>query len=137
MNSLTGDELQFFMGHEDALPLYFAWLEGLSQRFPGFTRQVKKTQISFSNRRLFACVSFLRAKRKAEMPSPFMTLSLGLPCPLASDRAAIQTEPYPGRWTIHIVLGKTEELDGELWEWVEQAYVFAHSRAAEKRGKHL
>ncbi len=128
MNSLTAEELLFFAGHEDALPLYFAWLEGLFQRFPGFSQQVKKTQISFSNRRLFACVSFLRAKRKAEMPVSFMTLTLGLPAPLASDRVAVQTEPYPGRWTIHLVLGKTEELDAGLWGWVDRAYAFAERK---------
>ncbi len=128
MNTLTADELLFFSEHENALPLYFVWLEGLSRRFPGFTRQVKKTQISFFNRRLFACVSFLRAKRKAEMPVSFITLTLGLPAPISSDRVAIQTESYPGRWTVHIILGKAEELDEELWGWVDRAYAFAERK---------
>ena len=45
------------------------------------------------------------------------------PYPLESDRVAVKTEPYPGRWTTHIVVGSTEEVDDELFAWVQQAHI--------------
>ena len=74
-----------------------------------------KAQLSFYNRHLFACVSFLRAK-KADLPERYFVLTLGLSEPLASDRAALTTEPYPGRWTTHFVISDTADLDDELFE---------------------
>lgn len=62
------------------------------------------------------------------MPDPWITISLSLPCRLASPRVAAQTEPYPGRWTTHIVVGSPEELDEELLGWVGQAYDFASKK---------
>ena len=57
-----------------------------------------------------------------------MVITLGLPCPLQSERIAVKTEPYPGRWTHHIVVSKTEELDEELLSWIRAAYVFADTK---------
>ncbi len=118
----------FFEGHEDALPLYLLFVERLYATFPNTHRRVQKTQITFVNRHVFACVSFARVKRKAELPSPYLVITLGLPYPLESERVAVKTEPYPGRWTTHIVVGTPGELDDELFCWVAQAYGFAESK---------
>ena len=40
----------------------------------------------------------------------------------------MKTEPYPGRWTTHFVISRPEELDGEFYGWVAQAYAFAESK---------
>ena len=122
------DILRFFDGHAEALPLYRAFEARLFALFPEAGVRVQKTQITFFSRHVFACVSFARAKRKAELPDPYMVITLGLPCPLDSDRAAAQTEVRPGRWTTHIVVGRTEELDDELFAWVRQAYDFSKLR---------
>ena len=123
----TATEL-FFEGHGEALPLYMLFEERLYAIFPSTHKRVQKTQVTFVNRRVFACVSFARVKRKAEMPSPSLVITLGLPYPLESERVAVKTEPYPGRWTTHIVVGTPGELDDELFFWVEQAYGFAESK---------
>ena len=57
-----------------------------------------------------------------------MVITIGLPYPLQSERVAVKTEPYPGRWTHHIVVSKTEELDEELLSWIRAAYVFADTK---------
>ena len=44
-----------------------------------------------------------------------MVLTLGMPYPLESGRVAVKTEPYPGRWTTHILLSRPDELDEELF----------------------
>ena len=53
---------------------------------------------------------------------------LGLPAPLDSARVAVKTEPYPGRWTHHIVLSEIAELDEGLFSWAEESYAFSAAK---------
>ena len=122
------DTLMFFNEHPRAVPLYDRLEKTIFDSFPVVNKRVQKTQISFSNRHMFACVSFARVKRKAELPDPFIVVTVGLPYPLESERVAVKTEPYPGRWTTHIVVGTVDEIDGELLAWIRQAYAFADSK---------
>ena len=122
------DTLRFFEGHQDALDLYETLEEYLYNTYPGIRKRVQKTQISFFTRYIFACISFARVKRKAELPNGFLVLTIGLPAPLNSKRVAAKSEPYPGRWTHHIVISSTEELDEELTSWIHEAYHFAETK---------
>ncbi len=122
------DTLMFFNQHPDSLPLYEAFEDILFDSFPIVEKRVQKTQITFSNRHVFACISFARVKRKAELPEGYMVITLGLPAPLDSVRVAVKTEPYPGRWTHHIVVSSPEELDEELLSWIQEAYDFADAK---------
>ena len=128
MRELDADTLLFFDGHMDALEVYRGFEELLYSTFPDVNKRVQKTQITFSNRHVFACVSFARVKKKAELPKGWMTLTLGLPAPLASPRAAVKVEPRPGRWTHHFIVSRPEELDAELTGWVREAYAFAERK---------
>ena len=119
------DSLLFFNAQPDALPLFLALEEKLFARFPEARKRVQKTQITYYHKHVFACVSFARVRRKAELPRPWLTLTLGLLSPPASDRVAVKTEVRPGRWTTHLVLGTEEELDEELMGWLEEAYAFS------------
>ena len=125
---MDADTLLFFSGHENALSLYAAFEEKLYERFPETGKRVQKTQITFVNRHVFACVSFARVRKKKEGPGPSITVTLGLPYPLMSDRVAIKTEVYPGRFTTHIPLSSMDEINEELISWVEEAYAFAASK---------
>ena len=128
MRELDADTLMFFDQHRDVLSLYRAFEELLFDSFPVVNKRVQKTQITFSNRHVFACVSFARVKRKAELPMRYLVITLGLPAPLESDRVAVKTEPYPGRWTYHFVVSTPEELDEELLFWIKTAYSFADEK---------
>ena len=128
IKALDADTLMFFDRHLDVLPLYRAFEKLLFDSFPVVNKRVQKTQISFSNRHVFTCVSFARVKRKAELPKRYMVITLGLPAPLDSERVAVKTEPYPGRWTHHIVVSSPEELDEELLSWMKTAYTFADAK---------
>lgn len=125
MDNVAQDTMMFFHSHPETYPLYEIFYKKLISRFPETSVKVQKSQISFYNRRLYACVSFLRVKKKADMPDNYFVLTLGLAEPLESDRAAVKTEPYPGRWTNHIVISKESDMDEELFAWIEQAYRFA------------
>lgn len=127
------DTLFFFNEHPDALTLYGELEELLWTSFPLVTKRVQKTQISFYNRHMFACVSFARVKRKAELPPGWLVLTLSLPEPPDSPRAAVMTEAYPGRWTCHFVLSRPEELDAELLAWIREAYDFAAAKKGPAR----
>ena len=128
MRELEADTLLFFDRHMDALPLYQAFEELLYDSLPVVNKRVQKTQITFFNRHVFACISFARVKRKAELPEGYMVITLGLPAPLDSERVAVKTEPYPGRWTHHFVVSKPEDLDEELLSWIREAYAFSNSK---------
>ena len=128
MTGSETDTLMFFNEHPEAFPLYDYLEKTIYRIFPVVNKRVQKTQITFSNRHVFACVSLARVKKKAELPDPFIVVTLGLSYPLESARVAVKTEPYPGRWTTHIVVGKTEEIDDELLAWIGQAYAFADSK---------
>lgn len=125
MNNISQDAMLFFAQHPEAYPLYEDFFEELISRFPETRVKVQKSQITFYNHHLFACVSFLRVKKKADLPERYFVLTLGLSEPLDSERVAVKTEPYPGRWTTHFVINETADLDEELFEWVAQAYAFA------------
>ena len=64
----------------------------------------------------------------AELPDGYMVITLGLPAPLYSDRVAARSQPYPRRWTHHIVVSEPEDLDEELFSWVGEAYAFADAK---------
>ena len=55
-------------------------------------------------------MSFLRVRKKADLPDPYIVITLGLSYPMESSRVVGKTEPYPGRWTTHIVIGSVEEI---------------------------
>ena len=128
MREPDDDTLLFFDAHRPALAMFTALEEKIFELFPDAKKRVQKTQITYYHRHVFACVSFARVKRKDELPETWLTLTLGLPYPPESERVAVKTEAYPGRWTTHFVLGSKEELDGELLEWLEQAYAFSESK---------
>lgn len=122
-------EIELFFGeHRPVLPVFAAWEEKLYERFPETKKRVQKTQITYYHTHVFACISFARVKRKAELPENWLTLTLGLPYPLDSARVAVKTEAYPGRWTTHFVIGAETDLDDELFALVEQAYDFSERK---------
>ena len=124
------DTMAFFEAqkHPEALPLYEA-LEGrILAEVDSVRIKVQKSQITFYNRHLFACASFARVRRKAELPPCWLVVTVGLARRLDSPRVAVATEPYPGRWTHHIVISDPAEVDDELMGWVREAAAFAAAK---------
>ena len=125
---MNADTLFFFNDHMDALPLYER-LEGLIlEQIPDVKIKVSKTQISFSNKRSFAFVSFNPCRKAKERPSVWMTVTFGLSYRKDSPRIDVATEPYPNRWTHHIMVGSEEEIDIELIGWICEAAEFSANK---------
>ena len=128
MDDATRNVAAFFDQHKAVYPLYEVFYEKLLAEFPDTRVKVQKSQISYYNRHLYACVSFLKARKKVELPDDYFVLTLDLPAPLESGRVAAKTEPYPGRRTTHYVISDPSDLDEELFGWVTQAYWFAQGK---------
>ena len=125
---MNADILFFFNDHMDALPLYER-LEGLIlEQIPDVKIKVSKTQISFSNKRSFTFVSFNPCRRAKERPNVWMTVTFGLSYQKDSPRIDAATEPYPNRWTHHVMVGSGEEIDIELMGWIREAAEFSASK---------
>ena len=118
----TVNELLFFDSKPDALALYEAFREAVLEKVPNARIEVKKTQISFFNRRMFAAVSFAK-----DRPKSFLTITFGLAYRKESDRIDAAVEAYPNRWTHHVMIGSVEEVDGELLSWIVEAAEFAQN----------
>lgn len=117
---MTGEALLFFNDRPGAGAVYAAFDEAMERRFGPLEPRVQKTQITYTNPKVFACVSLPRKKGEEGI-----LVSLGLGRRESSPRISIASEPYPGRWTNHITVHSPEEVDGELMGWVEEAYLFA------------
>ena len=122
---MTSEELLFFNEMPDALPIYEAFRNRVTEEIPDVRIDVKKTQISFSNKRMFACVSFIKARRAKNRPSPYLVVTFGLVHQAQSPRIDVATEAYPNRWTHHVTVGTPEEIDDELMAWVREAAEFS------------
>ncbi|WP_294514940.1 DUF5655 domain-containing protein [uncultured Intestinimonas sp.] len=121
------DLLFFFDGKPLELGLYEALFARMEAAFPQASVKVQKSQISFYDRRLFSATS-LPVRRKKSWPEHCLVVTVGLNQRLESPRVAVAVEPYPGRWTHHILLTTAEEIDGELMGWLEEARAFAVSK---------
>lgn len=120
---MTQDELLFFSGYGEALPIYAALRERVLGLWPDVDIRVAKTQITFKARYGFAFVSTRRMGRRC--PDVFIIVSFGLGRKLDSARIFAASEPYPGRWTHHVIVASPEEVDEELMGWIDEARGFA------------
>ena len=111
----------FFAGKPMEAALYRRLLERMFSELPSFEIKVQKTQITFINPRVFACVS-LKWKNT-------LTVTFGLPSKAESPRIFAASEPYPNRWTHHVKIKTPEEIDEELMEWLKSAHAFSQNNA--------
>lgn len=129
--ALTAAEIAFFAATAQgraALPLYEALRARLLLELPETRIEVKKTQISFKDRRLFAAASLTPVRQRALRPAQWLTVTFGLPYQLISPRVDSAAEAYPGRWTHHVMVGGISELDAELLGWLTEAAAFAAAK---------
>lgn len=55
-------------------------------------------------------------------------VTFGLGHKVESPRIDVATEPYPGRWTHHVLIGEPDEVDDELMAWVREAAEFSAAK---------
>ena len=117
----------FFDGHPAELALYEALFRRMDGAFPEGTVKVQTSQISFYGRHLFAAAS-LPVRRRKDWPKMCLMVTVGLPYRLDSPRVVAASEPYPGRWTHHVLVTEADQIDEELMGWLREAWNFAESK---------
>ncbi len=122
------EEIRFFEAKRDAFPLYEALRAAIFTTCGPVDIQVKKTQISFINRHLFGAVSFTPVRKAKERPNPYITVTFGLLHQVGSPRIDAAVEAYPHRFTHHLIIGSTDEIDDELLHWLKEAADFAAAK---------
>ena len=115
------DVLRYFDQKPQEAALYEALFQRLCDAVPDASVKVQKSQISFYGRHLFAAAS-IPVRRKKSWPEHCLLVTFGLAFRLDSPRIAVAVEPYPNRWTHHILLTKEEEIDRQLLNWLDEAY---------------
>lgn len=110
------------------MPLYEAFEQRVLAEIEGVGIKVQKTQIAFSNRHNFAFVSFMPVRKAGERPDGYIVVTFGLDHRVDNPRIDVAVEPYPKRWTHHVLIAEQEEIDGELMEWVKEAARFSASK---------
>jgi hypothetical protein len=120
--------LEFLRGDPGYLALFEA-VEGAVAQLGESRLAVSKTQISWGNPKKFAFFS-LPHRRGPAFPAGSAICTFGLGERVEHPRIAAAVEPYPGRWTHHVVVSRPEEVDGQLREWLAQAYVFAREKGS-------
>ena len=117
------DVLFFFEGKPLELSLYETLFRRLETEFPDISVKVQKSQISFYGRHLFTMVSLPRRKKDTGV-----LVTIGLSRRLDSSRVAVAVEPYPNRWTNHVLVSEEGEIDDELLGWLRETYEFSESK---------
>lgn len=122
---MTDSELLFFSSLPQSLAIYERLRTLMLAAFPALDITVQRSQIRFKARYGFAFVS---TRRMRGCPPVFLIVSFGLGYRLSSPRIAAAVEPYPGRWTHHVIVGSADELDDELMGWLREAYDFSQTK---------
>lgn len=117
---MNEEEKLFFAGRDESLCLYEVFRQRLMHDVPDARVKVSKTQISFFLSRMFACVSFLPVKRKAERGDVFITVTFSLPYMNGNERC-VCSNPSPGRFTHHVLVRNLCDIDDELMVWINEA----------------
>lgn len=132
MANPAGNPALFFDGAPEGFALYAALEPAHPGRHPQVTVKVQKTQITFSARFGFAWF-WLPDRRVKGCPEAKLMVSFGLDHRVESPRIFAAVEPYPNRWTHHVPVATPAELDGELLDWLEQAYAFGQRPGRKQR----
>lgn len=117
----TADELFFFNGKPEELELYRVFRERLFAAVPEAGFRVQKTQITFTCPRVFACVSFLKARASTRRPPHYITVTFGLIRKAEDSIIDSVSEPYPGRWTHHVTISSTDDMNDQLIAYIREA----------------
>lgn len=108
----------------DLLPLYQVLEARILEEFPDVTIRATKTQIAFRNRYGFAYL-WPPTRRVKGRPGRYLVLTFGLGHQVQDRRIVESVEPYPNRWTHHVIIETAQDLDDQTMDWLREAYSFS------------
>ena len=127
---MTADVLAFLGNDPRRLALFEAVEEAISTLGPSECR-VTKSQIAWKNPLNFAFLSRPR-QNGPRWPEGCLLLTFGLGYRVDHPCIFQAVEPYPNRWTHHVILAAPGEVDETIRAFLAAAYVFSQEK---RRGK--
>jgi len=118
------DAIMALFGSKPRAVVLYEALEKAIMAMPDVTRIIRKEQVSFSTKRGFVWI-WLPIMKVRNRPDVYIVLSFGLETRIESPRIEEAVEPYPNRWTHHVIIDSEREIDNELLGWLVQAHDFA------------
>jgi len=62
-----------------------------------------------------------------------IVLTFGLGRRIEHERITQVVEPYPGRWTHHVIIENEADLDQDVRGWLRDAYYYSLNRKSKSR----
>ena len=112
--------LDAFFGDAAESRVIFDALRVMVEGLGGVTLRVSKSQVAFRRRTAFAWV--WRPEQYLHRPAAPLVLTVGLRRRDPSPRWKQVVEPAPGRFTHHLELYSSKELDVEVRRWLLEAW---------------
>ncbi len=119
--------LSLFEKTPDTLPLYLHLEKRILETFENVTIKIGKTQAGFFNKYGFAWAWPPYSKRKG-WPDVCLGVTFGLCVRIEHPRIVEAVEPYPRRWTHHVLIQDVAEIDEQLMGWLRESYFFSLSK---------
>lgn len=113
---------EYFEGHDDAMRLFETVRDVVASIGPSEMR-VSKSQIAFRRRVGFASV-WMPGRYLGRWDVP-LVLTVGLRRRDGSPRWKEVVQPAPGRFTHHLELRSSDEVDDDVRGWLEEAWGIA------------
>lgn len=121
----------FFSRKPEERSLFGALAQRILKLFPDVLIKAQKSQIAFCGARPF-CWMWLPIRDGIKgRPERYLIVSFGLNREIVHPRLVGTTQPVPGRWIHHTILGSIEQIDDELMDWIAQAYHWKNEGANE------
>jgi hypothetical protein len=123
----------FFVGKPEVRALFMAVERKIRAIGPAIIT-VSKTQISFATRTQFAWV-WMPQPPDRKRPLHSLVLSFGCGRQIVHDQIVEAIEPYPGRWTHHVIIAEEADLTAAVDAWMREAYRFSETRGHQPASK--
>jgi len=117
----------FFHDRPLELNLYSVFAAAVRERLPQTITRFRRSQITFAGRRGFAAVWIPPFKVRGR-PEHYIVVSFAADRRIDHRRIVSVAEPYPHRWTHHVLVSCPEDVDDLLLDWVEQAFRLTNPR---------
>lgn len=123
---MTSKQVQaFFAGRAKEHSLFQA-IEQIINSMGSVTVSVSKSQISFGTKTKFAWIWM--PQPWAKRPENSVVLTFGLGRKIEDQQIDEAVEPYPGRWTHHVIIHDESDITDQVRQWLEEAYTFSQER---------
>jgi hypothetical protein len=118
----------FFSKEQVLIPLFQTFADSVVSIIPECKIVIQKSQLALQDKITFCSVWLpIRAGIKGR-PDHYFIVTFGLDKLLNSPRITGPVEPYPNRWTHHVIISKPDDIDTQLLDWIREAHRFKNGK---------